>query len=236
MDGITNTTKFGLESENQKNTVFDIKETSSTTDASVKENTISLDTSQVTGENYIKFTSEHGTENGSYTVVSAIRSIKLYYKNTLTLEIKKDLIPNMTSDTAPSGTVEASGTYSGRQAWWAFSGTAPNSYTGAGYWCCIGSTNPWLSYTWDSAVKIQNISFCRVGSASQELQVQYLKDNDWIDIASFGAVTDNSTYYHYDEIKLDGNNIIETTAIRFLVNGEAEIGDVHVYEIKKQSL
>ena len=63
-------------------------------------------------------------------------------------------VPAMTSATTPSGTVSASSTYSGRNAYNAFDGNDSNNVWGTSL---NAITNQWIQYKFDTAVKIKAV-------------------------------------------------------------------------------
>lgn len=82
LNGLTNTTILGVQlNEITENDTFDVSETIIDKTSSGTEYNIVIDTSDIAGNGYIKLYLEHGTESNLYTVTTAIKNLKIYYKN-----------------------------------------------------------------------------------------------------------------------------------------------------------
>ena len=133
----------------------------------------------------------------------------------VTKDITNNLIPTMTSNTAPSGIAETSdATY--KQPYIAFNRVSPDINTGAGYW--VSTTAPhWISYTFPSKQTINLISFQILSSDS--ITIQYKSGSNWIDIITFNV---NSPSAFINKMITTGG--IQTDGIRFISINTTPIG------------
>ena len=141
------------------------------------------------------------------------------------------LIPNMTSNVAPSGKVEASGYASGREPYNAFSGRKLDLNNASTFWYDNTSSTKNISYTWDEDIYIGYIAFYR--HVTNNFSVQYLNDNDeWVKIKSYAKIGNTDTT-EYEEYYLP--NIVKTKSIRFNFNNESIgfLASVRVLGIRK---
>lgn len=136
----------------------------------------------------------------------------LYSKKELSsYRFKKQLIPNMTSNTTPSGSIETSSTYTGRHEYSAFSGVTFNLSDGNTFWYTDKTDGEYISYTWDKNVYVGYISFQK--HVKNSLTIEYLNSsNQWTEIKSYPSTgntdtTSNQEYYL--------PNLVSTNSIRF---------------------
>ena len=110
-----------------------------------------------------------------------------------------DLIPIMTSNTAPSGEIDYSSYWSGRDPWHAFSRAPVNIGDASTFWLSSAQNNEWVSYTWDSEIEMYLISWAQINA--YPLRIQYKKNNNWINL------------YYSDILNASDNNSASTYTI-----------------------
>ena len=133
----------------------------------------------------------------------------------VTTAISNNLIPTMTSNTAPSG-IAAASDVSLKQPYIAFNRVYPDINTGAGYWVS-SSAQQWLSYTFPSKQTINLISFQILTTDS--VTIQYKSGSNWIDIITFDV---NSPSAFVNRMITTGG--IQTDGIRFKTNNATTTG------------
>lgn len=144
----------------------------------------------------------------------------------------ENIIPDMTSNTTPSGKVAASGYYSGRDPWQAFRHVTPNLYDGSTFYASDKST-AWVSYEWDTDVTIGSIEIHQYNPTITKLQ--YLKDNEWVDVLSLPVISNSDAI---TQKTLELPNVLKTKAIRFdMANsfgGLVALSGVKVYGMQQK--
>ncbi len=173
--------------------------------------------------------------NGDNIVIVKADNTVVEYNNingvtTVEAGTGKILTPQMTGYTSPSGEASASGHYSANYAWKAFDRidtTEPNT------WRVLTSTNAWLQYRFDEAIKITrvNIKNQSIGSTSAVRDFRIEGSNngsDWdilhedIDLPQTKeniidfANTEEYTYYRVFVIRNYGANNIYIAELEFL--------------------
>ena len=98
-------------------------------------------------------------------------------------------VPNMTSDTTPSGVASASQTTSGKYPYYAFNGNRSTGTSDADFWQA-DTNNAWLQYKFDSSVIVTKFEISQKTAATRTLTVQLQGSNDG---SSFTDISGAST-------------------------------------------
>lgn len=120
------------------------------------------------------------------------------------------LIPTMTSDTTPSGTVSYSSRYSGLYGYYAFDNNTSH------YWSANGwtTTGEWLQYTFDNEVLIDKISYHiakQTGSLPiTDCEIQAFVNGEWTTLATETSVVDAEKSLDVITIKTSKIRVIAT--------------------------
>ena len=79
MNDLTNTVMFGFQEKITEDLAFDQNKVCSYTNSNIELHSMTIDTSDVKGEKYLKYIIHHGLESSEMTVASRLIDISLYY-------------------------------------------------------------------------------------------------------------------------------------------------------------